>query len=232
MTANNNDSKIQKLAMNFIQHRDNITFTALVNVINWGLRKQIYDIVKNNSITDEILSKTLENIYYKCDRYNPKKANFSTWIYKIAYNNSLKYIQEQEKINYLVYGEDISNIYDSELKTSETEDYDDRLLCKGSELVDIIFKKIENPDVYKKERVVSEMYEALVDCIQFLPDNLKMVMHERFINSKKIEDIALDNNVPVSSVKNWLRKGKTVLKKTVKKKYSNLYFMYTNQYKF
>ena len=230
MASENNENKIQKLATKFIQQRDEVFFIALVNVINWGLRKQIYDIVKDNNATDEIMSITLENIYYKCDRYNPEKAKFSTWIYKIAYNNSLKYIQEKDKTNCILCSEDISNIYDSELKTLESEDYDDRLICQGSEFIDIIFKGIENPDVYKKERVLSEIYDASVDCINFLPDNLKMVMYERFINSKKIEDIAADNNVPLSSVKNWLRKGKSVLKDTVKEKYTNLYYMYTNSY--
>lgn len=55
-----------------------------------------------------------------------------------------------------------------------------------------------------------------------------MVMRERFINNKKIEDIAIDNNVPVSSVKNWLRKGKDVLRITIQERYADLYNMYTD----
>ena len=55
-----------------------------------------------------------------------------------------------------------------------------------------------------------------------------MVMRERFINNKKIEDIATDNNVPISSVKNWLRKGKDVLRDTIKERYRDLYNMYTD----
>ena len=71
-----------------------------------------------------------------------------------------------------------------------------------------------------------EIYDASVDCINFLPNNLQMVMRERFINNKKIEDIAIDNNVPVSSVKNWLRKGKDVLRDTIRERYTDLYNMY------
>ena len=55
-----------------------------------------------------------------------------------------------------------------------------------------------------------------------------MVMRERFINNKKIEDIAIDNNVPVSSVKNWLRKGKDVLRDKIQERYADLYNMYTD----
>ena len=230
MAKENNNNKIQTLAIAFIQKRDNRSFNALAKAINWGLRKQIFDIVKNNSAVDDILNRTLESIYFKCDQYDPEKAKFTTWIYKIAYNNTLKYVQEQDKLNAAVYSEDISNIYDSELKgVIEPTEQDDGILCKGSDLVDILFKDRKvPPEVYKKERVLCEIYDASVDCIQFLPDNLKMVIYERFVNSKKIEDIATDNNVPISSVKNWLRKGKTVLKDTVKERYASLYYMYTN----
>jgi DNA-directed RNA polymerase specialized sigma24 family protein len=51
-------------------------------------------------------------------------------------------------------------------------------------------------------------------------------MHDRLINQKKIDDIALDNNIPVSSVKNWLRKGKTELQSIIKNNYPTLYDMY------
>lgn len=213
--------------MEFVEQRTDKSFNALVDSITWGLRKYIYDIVKNNNAVDEILCKTLENIYFKCDLYDPTKARFTTWMYRIAYNNSLKYIQERDKIGFLECSEDISNIYDSELKI-DTDDDDDRLLCNGSEFVDIFFKSCEKPEVYKKERVLCEIYDASVDCIRYLPDNLRMVIYERFIKSKKIEDIATDNNVPLSSVKNWLRRGKIVLKETVKERYSGLYYMYTN----
>lgn len=228
MANENNNNKIQELAMIFIEHRDNKSFTALVKAINWGLRKQIHDVVKNNNAVDEVLCKTLENIYFKCDQYDPEKARFTTWIYKIAYNNSLKYVQERDKVNALTYSEDISNIYDSELKITELEDQDERMLCTGSEFIDILFRDEKVPEVYKKERVLCEIYDASVDCIRFLPDNLRTVIYERFVNSKKIEDIATDNNIPISSVKNWLRKGKTVLKDTVKERYASLYYMYTN----
>lgn len=228
MAKENNNNKIQELAMIFIQKRDNESFAALSKAINWGLRKQIHDIVKSNSAVDDVMGKTLEAIYYKCDQYDPEKAKFTTWIYKIAYNNSLKYVQERDKIEALTYSEDISDIYDSELKITDADDKDERMLYEGSEFIDMLFNGQDSPEVYKKERVICEIYDASVDCIQFLPDNLKMVIYERFINSKKIEDIAIDNNVPISSVKNWLRKGKSVLKDTVKERYASLYYMYTN----
>ena len=51
-------------------------------------------------------------------------------------------------------------------------------------------------------------------------------MHERLVNEKKIDDIAIDNSIPISSVKNWLRKGKVELQNIIKNKYPDLYDMY------
>ena len=93
------------------------------------------------------------------------------------------------------------------------------------DFVDIVFTGVKT-EIYTRERVLNEIYDASVKSIDYLPNNLKMVMRERLINNKKIEDIAIDNDVPVSSVKNWLRKGKVVLNETIKERYPALYTMY------
>lgn len=227
MAEKKKERNIQKLALQFIENHDEKSFNKLAERINWGLRKYIYNIVDNNAAVDDIMSKTLEIIYFKCDQFDPTKAKFSTWMYRIAYNNTLKYIQDRDKFLNSTYSEDYSNIYDTELSKYDDDGIDDRTLDSGSEIIDIIFTH-DNVEVYYKERVLTEIYDASVDCIQFLPENLRTVIYERFVNSKKIEDIAADNNIPISSVKNWLRKGKIVLKETVKERYTTLYNMYTN----
>lgn len=217
---------IQKLAIMFIETPNESTFKDLVERINWGLRKYIFSIVGDNAAVDEIMSKTLENIYFKRDLFNPELANFSTWMYKIAYNNSLKYLQEKAKITNSTCSEDIGDIYESELYTDDDTGVDNNEVFEDSvDFVDIVFTGVKT-EVYTRERVLNEIYDASVKSISYLPENLKMVMHERLINNKKIEDIATDNNVPVSSVKNWLRKGKVVLNETIKERYPALYEMY------
>lgn len=224
------ERNIQKLALTFIKERTEKSFNFLVARIYWGLWSYVYKIIPENTAVEDIISKTLENIYFKCDQFDPKKANFSTWMYKIAYNNTLKYLQEKNKVKNSSYSEDYENIYDSELgKETVVSDEDADVITITDDLVDIVFTSMgKNVEVYKRERVYTEIYDASVECINFLPNNLQMVMRERFINNKKIEDIAIDNNVPVSSVKNWLRKGKDVLRDTIQERYADLYNMYTD----
>lgn len=230
--AHSDERDIQKLAIKFIEEPSELNFLKLSKRINWGLRKYIFDIVKSNDYIDEIVNKTLENIYFKRDQFDPAIANFSTWMYKIAFNNSLKFLNDQKKIHKYHISEDFSDIYESEISDNNMEDCCDDssntsagYTAANNEFVDMIINGTDI-DIYDKERIFSEIYDASIDCISYLPDNLRIVMKERLLNNKKIDDIAADNRIPVSSVKNWLRKGKVALAETVKERYANLYNMY------
>ena len=216
------EKNIQKLALQFINDPSERTFGLLCERINWGLRSYIFKIVKDDDATTEVLMRTFENIYFKRDLFNPAIAQFSTWMYRIAFNNSLKYLQEKNKV--VKYDKDFEDLYESTIctdanETSEADSYsvsgDINIVKEGNELVS-----------YDKEKIISDFYDASIKCIADLPDNLKIVMRDRLINQKKIDDIARDNQIPISSVKNWIRKGKIELQEIIKNKYGALYDMY------
>lgn len=218
------EKNIQKLAMQFIEDPTEKNFELLFERINWGLRSYIFKIVNDDEATTEVVSKTLEAIYFKRDQYNPENAKFSTWMYRIAFNNSLKYNQSKLSSNGKI-NVDFEDLYDSTV-TNDTDSCSPISgFTEAESSIDIVYEngKFVN---YDRERVLSEFYDASVKSIQELPDNLRVVMYDRLINQKKIEDIAYDNLIPVSSVKNWLRKGKTELQEIIKTNYAGLYNMY------
>ena len=90
------ERNIQKLAIQFINDPSEKNFGLLCERINWGLRSYIFKIVNDDEATTEVVTKTFENIYFKKDQFNPQIAQFSTWMYRIARNNALKYLQEQK----------------------------------------------------------------------------------------------------------------------------------------
>lgn len=219
--AKKKEKNIQKLAIKFIEDPSDKNFNNLVERITWGLRSHIYKIVNDDEITTEVLSKTLENIYFKRDQFNPEIAKFSTWMYRIAFNNALKW---KQGINKSCLNVDFEDLYDNTI--NENEDGSPIQSYTNEEnAVEYIYKngKFEN---YDKERILSEFYDASVKSISELSDNLRIVMSDRLLNKKKIEDIASDNSIPLSSVKNWLRKGKTELQNIIKNNYPVLYNMY------
>lgn len=221
------ERNIQKLAVNFMNDPTEMNFKFLCDRINWGLRSHIFKIVQDDAATTEVLSKTLENIYFKRDQFNPEIAKFSTWMYKIALNNSLKYMLEKKtdsrKVN--IDFEDLydSTVYDDDDESSAVDSFGS--YTSSTDTIDIIYKKNQYL-TYDKERVISDFYDASVKCIDYLPDNLRIVMYDKLIKQKKINDIAYDNNIPVTSVKNWLRKGRSELQSVIKDKYTDLYNMY------
>lgn len=218
------ERNIQKLAIQFISNPDEHNFGLLCERINWGLRSYIYKIVKNDEITAEVITKTFENIYFKRDQFNPEIAQFSTWMYRIARNNALKYIQSNHNDN-LHIGIDFEELYDSTVGA----DCDQSTTANSFTVSDnfhIVYADGEYV-TYDKEKILSDLYDASISCLDYLPDNLRVVMKERLLKEKKIDDIATDNNIPVSSVKNWLRRGKSELQNIIKNKYPDLYDMYT-----
>ena len=218
------EKNIQKLAMQFIEDPTEKNFELLFDRINWGLRSYIFKIVNDDEATTEVVSKTLEAIYFKRDQYKPENAKFSTWMYRIAFNNSLKYIQSKLSSNGVV-NVDFEDLYDSTI----TNDTDECCPISGytdaKESIDIVYDNGKFVS-YDREKIISDFYDASVKSIQELPDNLRVVMYDRLINNKKIEDIAYDNMIPVSSVKNWLRKGKVELQEIIKANHKGLYDMY------
>lgn len=217
------ERNIQKLAKEFIKDPTEANFKNLCERINWGLRSYIFKIVNDDNATSEVLSKTLEAIYFKRDQFNPDIAQFSTWMYRIAFNNALKY-KQQKNGKLQVVNVDFEDLYDSTIakETDDDIDIDSYTTVEESEIVFENGKYIK----YDREKVITDFYDASVRCIQDLPDNLRVVMYDRLVNQKKIDDIAYDNGIPVSSVKNWLRKGKTELQEIIKNNYSDLYTMY------
>lgn len=224
ITPPKKEKNIQTLAMKFINDPGEKTFNALAERINWGLRGYVFKIVKDNDATTDVVSKTLEALYFKREQYNPDNAKFSTWMYRIAFNFALKYLQQppgsQGKLNI-----DFEDIYDSTLANDSSDGSGLSAFTSSDDIIDMVYDNNEFVS-YDKEKVISDFYDASVKSIQDLPDNLRVVMYDRLVNEKKIEDIAYDNYIPVSSVKNWLRKGKAELQEIIKNNYTELYDMY------
>lgn len=210
---------IQRLAKLFIEDHSERNFNALMKRCSWGLRNYIFSMTGNNYDTDNILSITMEHIYFGIDSFNGDIGKFSTWIYRIAHNDTVTYFRVggyKSKIN--VTDIDLSDIHE-------------RVIChESNDMLSDIDEEIENMSfngkeftTYTKSKVICDMYDASVDCMDDLPDNLKIVMKERYINKKKINSIAKDNNMSPYSVKNWIRKGCSELAIDVRNKHKELY---------
>lgn len=220
------EKDINNLVIKFMTDPSDRNFELLMRRVNWGLRSFMFKILQNDNAVDDCMSRTMENIYFKRDTFNVSKGKFSTWMYKIAYNNCLKYLNDDFGYNMQdTVGQDFSDIYESCL---EIDDYTGGGSSTDTEFLDNFDMGYKDGKyvTYGKEKLMNDIYDASVACINKLPDNLRIVLRERYINKKKVDDIAVDNKIPVSSVKNWLRRGVVALNEELKESVPELYDMY------
>lgn len=217
------ETDIQKLAEKFIETRSSDDFGNLYQRIKYGLRTYIYEIVKNNDDIDEVEIAVLEKIWKNIHMYDPEKAKFSTWLYKIALFDSLQYSANKVKKTKNFLPEDISNIYSSTLHGSD---------CNNTESFTVSdnlnFETKNGVDFYIETRseIAESLYDASVNCINMLPENYRFVLTEKLLEDKTIVQIAEDNNLPVTTIKNWLFKGRLQLRELIKKNYRVIYDKY------
>lgn len=216
---------IQKLAEKFINDRSEKSFNKLMKRCNWGLRSFIYSLVNNDDDTDNIMSITMEHVYFRISSFNSDMAKFSTWMYKIAYNDTITYLRSggmNSKIKCIPI--DVSEVYEN--MSDDDDDSSNGIDVQGEEEINNMYFDGKKFITYTKETINNDMFDASEECMEFLPDNLRIVLKERYINKKKLEQIANDNRISLSSVKNWIRKGMSELKCEIEYRHPDLVKIY------
>lgn len=188
----------RELSENFIRTRSERDYNALYVRVKPGLKNYIANVVKDSDATDDILTNVLTKMWTKIDQYDPS-YQITTWLYRIAFNECLGWIRQRNS-KYSIetmkeYGIEISDqfghtsardlLIESEFKT-ETEWYDE--------------------DNYLQNR-----YELALSQIDNLKPMYKEIIEDRLLNGMKYEDIAVKHNLPLQTVKNRIRRGKSII---------------------
>jgi RNA polymerase sigma-70 factor (ECF subfamily) len=86
----------RELAENFYTTRSEKDYNNLYRRVKPGLRSYIRKIVKDGDATEDILSNVLVKLWTKIEQYKPE-YQITTWLYKIAFNESLGWIKERNQ---------------------------------------------------------------------------------------------------------------------------------------
>lgn len=188
----------RELSENFVKTRSERDYNALYLRVKPGLKNYIANVVKDSEATDDILTNTLTKMWTKIDQYNPS-YQITTWLYRIAFNECLGWIR-QRNAKYSIetmkeYGIEISDQY---ANTSARE------LLIEAEL------KTES-DWLKEDNHLQNRYELALKSIDNLKPMYKDIIEDRLINQMKYEDIAAKYNLPLQTVKNRIRRGKSII---------------------
>lgn len=189
---------IQNIALDFLQNKNNKTFSELINRLRPGLLAFAYKYVKDSDLAKEVVSQTFIVIWEKIDQYNPK-YNFSTWVYAIAKNESLGIIRNRNK--------NLSF---------------DRYMHNHSRLLQMynpVFNMNTEVMGPSGEELTQKLFDASISAIHELDEPYRSVLIEREINQKQLNDIADDLGMNLSTVKTRLRKGRKDVAEILYKKY-------------
>jgi len=199
---------LQTIALDFVEKRDNETFTILIDRMKPGLTSFVYKYIQDRDLINEVLSQTFISIWEKIDQYN-SKYNFSTWVYAIAKNESLGQIRTRNKT----------------LSHEKLTENHSRVLKMNSPL-DFIETEVIGPT---GEELVQKLYDASLNAIRNLKEPYKTVMIERQVNGKQLQVIADELGWNTSTVKTRLRKARKDIAITLEKHYPDLVTAYNEK---
>lgn len=195
----------RELTENFLETKSEKDFTALYRKVKPGLKSYIYKIVKDSEATEDIVGNTLTKMWTKIDQYDPQ-YQITTWLYRIAFNECLGYINDRNKktsLNKLAefgievgdegfIGGDISQlIEDAEIKTEQ--------------------------DFLDEDEELQNQYTGALKAIQSLKPIYREIVIDRLLNNMKYEDIADKYDLPLQTIKNRILRGKRIITEELEK---------------
>ena len=193
----------RELTENFLETRSDADFTALFYKINPGLTNYINKIVKDPMMAEDIAVNTLTKMWTKIDQFDPK-YQITTWLYRIAFNDSLGHINQRNKKSSL----DSLSEFGVEINESGKIQLDMQGAFAEYEM------KTEQ-DYLEEDDEMMEIYEKTLLAINSLKDMYKQILVDRLINEMKYEDIANKHSLPLQTIKNRIRRGKSIIAEKV-----------------
>ena len=194
-----NEKNYRALAENFLETRSEKDYNALYKKVKPGLRSYIYNVVKDNDVTQDILTNTLTKMWTKIDQFDPQ-YQITTWLYRIAFNECLAHIRQRNR-KYSIEG---MREYGIEI----TENSNSRL--SADDLL-IEYHQMTEQDFIDEDNHITTQYTSALECIKKLKPMYREIVEDRLINNMKYEDIAEKYDLPLQTIKNRIRRGKSLI---------------------
>lgn len=159
------------------------------DAIYFMLLKMVNNKEDANDLTVEAFGKAFENI----EKYRPDFA-FSTWLFKIATNNCIDFIRKRRLKTFSID------------QSVESENGNDAKYDFAAEILD------PEENLIKKQK--NDLMRNIVDK---LPVRYKQLVIMRYFDEKSYEEISLELDLPLGTVKAQLFRARDLLYNTIKK---------------
>jgi RNA polymerase sigma-70 factor (ECF subfamily) len=171
-----------------LDHNDQQAYAELMRLYRDSIYFMLIKIVKNSDDAEDLTLETFGKAFRYLDKYTPQYA-FSTWLYRIAVNNSIDYIRH---------------------KNNSPQYIDDDLYTGTAE--QLIDRSQTNPSPTPEEEViVKQRMQMLRSAVQQLPEKYRKVIELRYYDELSYEEISDMLNITLSNVKIQLLRAKNML---------------------
>jgi RNA polymerase sigma-70 factor (ECF subfamily) len=198
MSKQSKQLSYRELSENFIRTKSEKDYNALYARVKPGLKNYIINVVKDSEATDDILTNTLTKMWTKIDQYDPS-YQITTWLYRIAFNECLGWIRQRNS----KYSIDTMKEYGIEISEQFSHTSAKDLLIESE------FKT--EAEWLLEDQDLTDRYELALNNINDLKPMYKEIIEDRLLNDMKYEDIAEKYNLPLQTIKNRIRRGKSII---------------------
>lgn len=195
----------RELTENYIATRSHEDYTKLYNRVKPGLTKYIANVIKDGDVAEDIAVNTLIKLWTKIEQYDPQ-YQITTWLYRIAMNEALGYIRQRNKSTSMDRLREDFGVEVNSAGAFESTSIQD--LIEEAEMKTEI-------DFYDEEEELTERYEAALQAIRELKPLYREILIDRLINNMKYKDIAEKHEIGLQTVKNRIRRGRTLITEAV-----------------
>jgi len=195
----------RELTENYIATRSHEDYTKLYNRVKPGLTKYIANVIKDGDVAEDIAVNTLIKLWTKIEQYDPQ-YQITTWLYRIAMNEALGYIRQRNKSTSMDRLREDFGVEVNSAGAFESTSVQD--LIEEAEMKTEI-------DFYDEEEELTERYESALQAIRQLKPLYRDILVDRLINNMKYKDIATKYDIGLQTVKNRIRRGRTLITEAV-----------------
>ena len=181
-----------QLANDFIRTRSEKSYDLLYKKLYPPIRNYVYGIVKDIDAVDDIVSNTMIKLYTRIDEYNPV-YQITTWVYRIAYVESIQFIRERNSKIFISNEYEVANGIDNsqfgkrERNMTQFFEYDE------------VDKVKDEDDLMRRDKKELELYNRVIDEIYQLKEIYRIMIVDRFLNRLSYREIEEKYNEPFIS---------------------------------
>lgn len=185
-----NDVEVRLIKLS--RQGDRHAFAELVNLYKDKIYFLAYRMMNNVQEAEDVVQETFLRVYMNLHRYDDTHK-FSTWIFRIATNLCIDRLRKRK------------TVYSLDSRMNEDDDNDWYSLLQG------------DTDVPEKELVISETQEEVRKAIDELPEKYKSIVILRYLHDLSLQEIGDILNMPISTIKTRVHRGREFLRKKLQK---------------